>query len=309
MRLIPFVQKLDSVYFPLMEIETDLTTLPATKRADLHLHSHESDGRYSPSELVHRAADGGLELIALTDHDTVSGLAAAREAARERDLYFVNGLELEATLQDPDGSFFAIHILGYGMDPTNQDLLDILTRIREKRIQRARQIHFHLEKLDIIIPFEKIEDYSEGESLSRVHVAQVLKDFGYVDSMNEAFDRYLGNDRPAYVPRMGPGPEELIMLIHHAGGHAIWAHPYYTERDEYIEYLVAAGIDGIECSHSEFSDDITRQYRQIAREYDLFITGGSDYHGTLEEEFDLGEWWVEIEEVPFEIAVSPEEGG
>jgi len=301
----PFTGSDGSIYCPLMELQTKHNGLPAALRADLHLHSRVSDGHFTPAELVHRTVERGLQLISLTDHDTVSGLPEARKIAREAGCFFVNGVELEASLQDDDGSFFGIHILGYGIDPENEELLEALSRIRENRVDRARKIHQRLQTIDINFPFGSIRKQATGETISRVHIAQVLKSQGHVSSMEEAFVRFLGAGKPAYVPRTGPDPEELIKLIQQAGGKAVWAHPYHTHKDEYVEQLVEAGIDGIECIHSDFSKSVTRRYKEMAEQHDLFVTGGSDYHGTLEEDFDLGDIWIEVDRLPFSVAVDP----
>jgi predicted metal-dependent phosphoesterase TrpH len=288
-----------------MSISKVRTTFPGSLRADLHLHSLESDGRFRPSELVSRAVESGLELVALTDHDTLSGLEEARETARELGCYFVNGVEVEATLQNSEGEYFGIHILGYGIDPDDPDLQAVLQRIRDHRVERARMIHERLLDEDVELSFDRVLAKSEGQSLSRVHIAQALRDQEAVDSIDEAFERFLANGKPAYVPKSGPGPEELIAYIHGAGGVAVWAHPYYTGRDEYIGRLVEAGIDGIEAMHSDFSPDSERRYHEMAERHGLFVTGGSDYHGTLEENFTLGDWWLDVDGLPFPVSVNP----
>lgn len=288
-----------------MEFQTNVTGLPGTLRADLHLHSRVSDGEFEPEELVRRTAERGLQLISLTDHDSVSGLPQARQTAREAGCFFVDGVELEATVEDEDGTFFGIHILGYGIDPENETLLKALSSIRENRVERARKIHERLQSIDVVFPYDAIEKQSTGETIGRVHIAQALKSHGYVSTMDEAFVQFLGAGQPGYVPRTGPAPGELIGLIQQAGGQAVWAHPYHTQNDEYIARLVEAGIDGIECIHSDFTQSISQRYKEMAEEYDLFITGGSDYHGTLEEDFDLGDYWIEMDRLPFSLAVDP----
>lgn len=292
-----------------MSTQPDNGKFPGPLRADLHLHSLESDGRFPPSELITRAVDNGLEVVALTDHDTVSGLEEARDTARELGCYFVDGVEVEATIEDPSGEYFGIHILGYGIDPDDGPLNSVLETIRENRVDRARTIRDRLHEIGVDIDFDQVVEQSKGKSLSRVHIAQVLLDEGAVETIDEAFERYIGNGKPAYVPRTGPGPEELIDYIHGAGGVAVWAHPYYTRRDQYIDRLVAAGIDGIETRHSEFSEETERHYQAMANEYGLFVTGGSDFHGTLEESFNLGDWWIDVEELPFPVSVNPNGDG
>lgn len=276
-------------------------------RADLHLHSTMSDGKYSPEELVERAHRRGIELLSLTDHDTVSGVTAARKKARELGCYFVDGVELETTVQDETGTRRVVHILGYGIDPDFQPLLDLLEEIHDERVIRARQILGNLRSMGLNVPFQQLRQKTEGQSLSRVHIAQAMKTLQLVDSIDEAFNVYLGNDCPAYVPFKTTEPEQLIDLIHRAGGLAVWAHPYYSMRDELIEPLVEAGLDGVECFHADFDEDVARHYRDMAAEYDLIVTGGSDYHGTMEENFQLGEWWLDVGDLYLPLSVDPDD--
>lgn len=245
-------------------------------------------------------------MISITDHDTVAGVPEARQRAHELGLLFVDGIELEATLNgttqgDP------IHLLGYGIDITHPSLLGILQQIRDNRVERTQEICRKLTMMGYPIPFDEVQSRCEGQSVSRVHIAQVMKQRGFVDSIDEAFLEYIGDDKPAYVSREGPTPEQLIELIHAAGGIAVWAHPYYSRRDGLIEPLLDAGLDGLECFHSQFDEDTSSHYQEMAHENDLIVTGGSDFHGTLEEEFELGDWWFNLDRLPVEPSVAPKD--
>ncbi len=276
-------------------------------RADLHLHSTQSDGRFAAVKVVEMAVEKGLQIVSITDHDTVAGVPAARQRARELGCMFVDGLELEATLEESPDEHDPIHILGYGIDITHPSLLGILQQIRDNRVLRTEEICRQLTVMGYPIEFDRVLERSTGQSVSRVHIAQVMKENGYVGSIDEAFLRLIGDDKPAYVPREGPGPEQLIDLIHAAGGIAVWAHPYYSGRDDLLEPLLDAGLDGIECYHSQFDAETAQHYLSMAEEHDLIVTGGSDFHGTLEENFELGDWWFNLQRLPIPPSVAPKD--
>ncbi|MFP4687905.1 MAG: PHP domain-containing protein [bacterium] len=257
------------------------------------MHSRLSDGYYSPTELIKMAKAGGLELVSLTDHDSVSGIKDARQTARNQGCKFISGIELEAFI-DHRGESYSIHILGYGINETNEELLTILKKIHIARSQRARKMVSKLNSLGIEIDLQEVLKFSHGDSVSRVHVAQALKEKGIVDHIDKAFYKYIGNNRPAYVPKKTHNPSQIIKLIHASGGIAVWAHPYYCDNDSLIQPLIAAGIDGIECFHREFDEKTVEHYLEMASRYNLIVTGGSDFHGTLEESFELGDWWFDF---------------
>jgi len=290
-----------------MNVQQESLSFPQSVKADLHLHSRESDGRYTPSQLVKLASNNGLQLISLIDHDTTSGVAEAREEARRQGCFFIDGVEVEATLKDDTGEDHEVHILGYNVDPSSQQLQDNLELIRSHRIERTKEIHKRLRSLGIDTSYKSIRQKARGQTVSRVHIAQVLKEDRYVASIEEAFSRYLAYGKEAFVPRSGPNSKTLIKSIHDAGGKAVWAHPYYSKNDQHIELLVENGLDGLECKHSNFSEETEKHYEELARRHDLFISGGSDYHGTLDEEFTLGEWWFEIKSLPLKLSVGPEQ--
>lgn len=271
-------------------------------RADLHFHTRFSDGKFSPKKIVSEAAKNGLDLISITDHDTVKGLPEGVEAATDLSCYVIPGLELEAFVQEEKNKYYAVHLLGYGIDYEDDDLLAFLEEIKTARVKRAKKMLQKLESFGIKLDFEAVASFSDGESIGRVHVAQALKKAGFVDNVEEAFQLYIGNDQPAYQPKPHYNPQRVIDLLHDIGGEAVWAHPYYTNNDAVLEKLVEYGLDGMECYHHEFDEQITNHYLELAREYNLKVTGGSDFHGTLEEEFKPGDWWYEVEESPVPLA-------
>ena len=152
-----------------------------------------------------------------------------------------------------------------------------------------------LNNLGIEITEEEVSAFSRGDAIGRVHIAQALKENGVVTHIDEAFQKFIGDNKPAYAAKTVHGPAKIIDLIHSSGGIAVWAHPYYCQNDALLEPLIDAGIDGLECYHREFDPQTSRHYFKLARENNLIVTGGSDYHGTLEENFKLGDWWFEPE--------------
>jgi hypothetical protein len=253
-----------------------------------------SDGCCEPAELVHKAAAGGLQLISLTDHDTVRGVPEARKVASKADCRFISGVELEAFI-DLDGNSYSVHILGYGIDENDTTLLAALKKVHHARKTRARKMVSKLNNLGIEITGEEVSAFSHGDAVGRVHIAQALKENGAVAHIDEAFQKFIGDNKPAYAAKTVHGPDKIIDLIHSCGGVAVWAHPYYCQNDALLEPLMEAGIDGLECYHREFDPQTSQHYFKLARKNNLIVTGGSDYHGTLEENFELGDWWFEPE--------------
>jgi 3',5'-nucleoside bisphosphate phosphatase len=242
---------------------------------DLHVHSTASDGTMSPAAIVADAEHLGLSAIALTDHDSVEGVAAALSAVRGDDLVVVPAVELSATA--PDGR--DLHILGYRVDQHDARLLTRLAELREARKQRAmamiqslRQGGYRLEPDDVI-------RLAGSGAIGRAHIARVLEQKGAVPSMGDAFRRLIGQDSPYYVPKPPVSPEECIALIRAACGIPVLAHPGVSRVDDLIGGLVAIGLAGIEVWHSEHTAaDVTR-YARVAELRGLLATGGSDFHG------------------------------
>ena len=242
---------------------------------DLHSHTTASDGTLTPRELVREAARRGLRVLAVTDHDSTEGLAEALdEAARCPRLEIVPGIEINC---DVDGG--EIHILGYSMD---YDIPWFQAFCREQREERRARVHRMAERLAALgIPIDPAEVFAlvrEG-SAGRPHVAQVMVRRGYVKSVREAFDRYLGAGKPGHVPRKKLSPEDAVRLLRRAGGVPVLAHPGLAARDEIIPALVEAGLMGIECYYNEHSAAQTGGYLQMCRDRGLVATGGSDFHG------------------------------
>ncbi|MEI7834024.1 MAG: PHP domain-containing protein, partial [bacterium] len=238
---------------------------------DLHLHTTCSDGTLTPAETVAVAAERGVRVIAITDHDTVAGIAPARAVAA--GVQVISGVEINTEVKREN-----IHILGYGFDPENQQLLDGLAGLREGRRTRARQM---LKRLaDIGYPLDDAAVMAYDGAIGRPHLARALVAAGYLPSESEVFARVLGNRCPAYVPREKFTPEEAIALIHAAGGIASLAHPgKLGDPMRFIRQLCAAGLDGLEAYHSDHSPQLTARMVARASEFGLLVTGGTDSHG------------------------------
>lgn len=242
--------------------------------ADLHCHTSASDGILTPWELVKHAADIGLKVVGITDHDTLSGYKEAVQAGEAFNVEILKGVELNTDWQGVE-----VHILGYEMNPQATILEEKLAKLREERFKRVYTIIEKMQSLGIPIQKVDVEKIAKGESIGRPHIAQVLVNKGLVGSISEAFDRYIGSGALAFVPRYKITPEEGIKLIRQAGGVAVLAHPGIYSLEKGIEGWVKAGLQGIEVSHPEHTHQDEKKYRELAKQYGLIITGGSDFHG------------------------------
>jgi len=271
-------------------------------RVDLHTHSTASDGTDSPADLPRLAKQAGLDGLALTDHDTTAGLAAAMTAAKKAGIRFVPGIELsivadpfaEASPLADNGptDMGSIHLLGYHIQSDSNALMVIETRLRRARATRNPQIIEKLAKLGVRIDYDDVltlaqaGDESHGEhAVGRPHIAQLLVERGYVKSMHEAFARYLGPGAAAYVPRELPTADQAIAAIHAAGGVAVLAHPVHlglsaADLEHHVARLADLGLDGVETQHSDHEPADTKRLNALAQRFDLLTTGGSDYHGS-----------------------------
>jgi predicted metal-dependent phosphoesterase TrpH len=241
---------------------------------DLHLHTRASDGAHEPSELVRRVWLAGIRTFSVTDHDTVAGVAEAGDAARRYGLTCIPGIEVTA-LEDS----CEIHVLGYFIDPDAKVLAAALLAQRQDRVRRFREIARRLGDARMPIDVEAIvAETPEARSLGRPQIAEALVRAGRVSSTREAFDLWIGEGRPAFVPRAAPPVARVCALIHEAGGLAAIAHPGCVRRAELIERLAVSGPDALEAYHPDHDGETTRHYRDLASRLGLLVTGGSDYH-------------------------------
>jgi predicted metal-dependent phosphoesterase TrpH len=278
---------------------------------DLHTHSSASDGSLTPAELVALADRRRLAAIALTDHDTVDGLAQARAAARQfPSLRLVGGVELSAVW--PEGT---MHLLGLGIDPTSPALRELVSRLRASRDERNPKMLARLRDLGMDITMDDLlPGLGRGPKpvIGRLHMAHALVRKGYVADVKGAFERYLGAGKPAYVDKERLLPAEAIELVHQAGGLVALAHPVQlgcrnrAQYERVVRSLKRQGLDGVEAYHSEHSDELTRMLLDLARRHGLGATGGSDFHGQGKPETLLGHPRVPVAGVtsPFDKLIS-----
>jgi hypothetical protein len=243
---------------------------------DLHTHTTASDGRCTPEELVARAAGAGVSVLSATDHDTIAGCAAVAAACASAGIEFVAGIEITAVRVATD-----VHVLGYFINRRSRALLDFLAAQRRQRIDRVRLMIDRLADVGVCLDADAIlqPGVADAEKAAgRPWLARALVAGGHVKTTDEAFDRWLSRDRPAFVPRVGATPEAVFAHIHEAGGVASLAHPGLLARDEWIQGFVTDGLDAIEVYHSGHDTDATMRYQELAAKHNLGISGGSDYH-------------------------------
>jgi predicted metal-dependent phosphoesterase TrpH len=258
---------------------------------DLHLHSTASDGTVPPAEVVAAAVAARLDAIALTDHDTLAGISAATDAAVGKAVAVIPAIEMSTTHEGEE-----LHILGYFVDPSDGGLLGHVERAGGRREARLREMVSRLNEQGVELAFERVAEAAGEGAPGRPHLARALVEAGVVGSVPEAFDRYIGNAHPAYVPTLLLDPREAIRLIHGAGGIAVWAHPPIHRIEPLLPGLRRWGLDGLEVYRPFLGRDRMLQTETAARSAGLIVTGGSDWHGP--EGGPLGEFRVHASEVP-----------
>jgi len=261
--------------------------------ADLHIHSSYSDGVYSPRELASMAKMAGITVMALTDHDTLKGLPEMKNAADSFGIDFLPGVEFSTRWENRQ-----VHILGYGIDEHNTLLLEALADVRSARRSRMEKIvkRLHEMGMDVDVPVPE-----EGHrAVGRPHIARALVAQGYVKSVQEAFDLYIGEGKPAYKPQVKMVPAEAVSVIHQAGGLAVQAHPEEIgDRLTALNLISTLPYDGLEIFHPSASEkDVEAFWMQAATERNLLVTGGSDFHGSAGRFPEhLREWKISREKV------------
>jgi len=251
-----------------------MNSTSAGRFADLHLHTYFSDGTYSPDELVAQAARQELAVVALTDHDTVEGCQPTASACHTAGIEFITGTELTA-----EQAGHEIHILGYAIDLQHPRFLKEIGKFQAVRQNRIREMVQRLNQVNVPLHADQVFALANCRAPGRPHVARALVQAGLVGSLDEAFERFLKKNRPAWVPKFKMSAAEATELIHEAGGVAVMAHPGLNRSDEVIPGMVDDGLDGIECFHTKHSQTISEHYLHIAEKFGLLVTGGSDCHG------------------------------
>lgn len=245
--------------------------------ADLHTHSTASDGQYTPAELVDLAKARGIQVLALTDHDTVDGLGEAMEAGKRLGIHVLRGVELGAA------EYSGLHILGYGFDPAG--LAPLCRKLKEGRDDRKYRILEFLADEGAPLTLAEVEEIAGGAIIARPHFAQAMVRRGYVKSNREAFDRYLDSERfRQRVKRFKADARTCVETIRSAGGRASLAHPYQVgledgALEELVKTLAGYGLDAIECYYPKHTPEREERYLRLAKRYGLHVTGGSDFHG------------------------------
>lgn len=264
-------------------------------QVDLHLHTTVSDGKYSPAEIVRKAAANGVTILAIADHDSVDGVAAARQAAKT-----FPGMRVIAAVEiSTDVPLGEAHVLGYFVDCADQDLLAALQRLRDSRVDRAQRMVQKLAGLGMRVEWERVKELAGGSSIGRPHIAEALLEKGYINSFKEAFNKYLGRGGPAYVEREKLTPVEAVQLILRARGLPVLAHPFTVgDTEGIVAELAAAGLVGLESYYDSYKPEEVSGLLKLAAQHKLLPTGGSDYHGLD----DINETAIGGVEVPMAAA-------
>lgn len=256
-----------------------LGPLPKRRYVDLHLHTNHSDGADDPERVIQRAAGLDLAAVAITDHDTTSGLTLGRQAAEAHGIEFLDGTEISAYFGKTE-----VHVLGLGIQPENEVLQQGLRELVQGRSERADKMINRLNTLGIPVERGAIEARTAQGAIGRMHIAKEIRELGHARSVQDAFDKYIKAGRPAYVPKMRLACLEAIELIHQAQGLAFIAHPGLGDVQQALPKLLALPFDGIEVYHTRHSPGHLDQLTQLAQENYLLITGGSDCHGEIKDQ-------------------------
>lgn len=267
---------------------------------DLHLHTNHSDGTWSPQEMVRYAINIKMRCIAVTDHDTISGISEAEAAANGR-LEIIPGLEINTNAESGQKKKQDIHILGYFVDTTNKFLLDVLKRQRDARLEHVETVINRLNKAGIPLSMEGIQEFTEGGPVGKAHITKAIVAAGGADNIKDAYDRFMSKSSEFYVPRQSATPQLAIEAIRKAGGIASLAHPGNGEQAiQTLTELMKHGLQAVEVYHRIHSVQTVQRLIRFANKYDLLVTGGSDCHGPYEEcQPSLGSI-----KVPFEVVTA-----
>lgn len=253
-------------------------------RADLHVHSTASDGTLSPAALVSLAADRGVDVIAIADHDSVDGVPEAIQAGIAHGVVIVPAVELSAAVGER-----SVHILGYFVDARNTELKVELAKLREARLARARSIVAALRSQGLNVSMSEVLALSASGAVGRTHIARALVDAGHAASISDAFGRLVGRGKPFYRPKELRQPADVVRLIRAAGGVPVLAHPGVSDTGDLIEELVGYGLAGIEAYHADHTPIQKQHFAALALQRGLLVTGGTDFHSPDAPNPDLGD--------------------
>ena len=265
------------------------------KYADLHTHTYFSDGTFSPQEVIALAKKEGLSCISITDHDSIDAYLSF--PFQKEDVELIPGIELTADLNNIE-----VHILGYLVDYQELWFQEKLREIRQERVSRLEEMCAKLSALGMPIRADEVLEFTGNAAVGRLHLARMMVKKGFVSSAQEAFNRFIGDGRPAYVSRFRLKPGEAIALIRKAGGVAVLAHPYSLANQELIPGFVQDGLMGLEAVYPEHTNSQVKRYKELAQKYGLLVTGGSDCHGQAKPEVKMG-----MVKLPYEYVESLKE--
>ena len=258
-----------------------------SQKADLHIHTYHSDGIYSPVEIIDKAKINGISIISITDHDSTNALPEAIEYGRQQGIEVIPGVEISTDINNIE-----VHLLGYFINYTDEEFNKYLTFFREERLYRAKRIVQKLRNFGMNIDLDDVLEEAKFSAIGRPHIATVMLKKGYVSDYYEAFDKYLGNNAPAFERKIHVSPQSALKLINDAGGLAFVAHPGNIKESILIE-LIEAGLDGIEVIHPSHQAHHKKFYKGIVSEYCLLDSGGSDFHGGFKnDETNFGEFYI-----------------
>lgn len=261
---------------------------------DLHIHSTASDGSYSPFEILTLAQNAGVTAISITDHDTISGIKQILKHPLPDQPDFITGVEISCSPPDAFRHLGSIHLLGYGFSVYDKKLNAIFNEAKHSREQRNPQIIEKLRSLGFDITIKQVEKRFGANQTGRPHIAELMKELGYVESFREAFDKYLGKGKPAYVDKFKVSCETGIQAILDAGGVPVLAHPGLLsfaksgELEDFVDMLTAYGLKGIEVYYTDHDENLTAYLQSLAEQKKLLVTGGSDFHGSFNLGVELG---------------------
>lgn len=251
------------------------------KYADLHIHTYYSDSTSSPEEVIKLAEDAGVSAIAVTDHDTIDSLQPLLKI--QSNVEIIPAVELSTKINNTEA-----HILGYFIDPHNQELLKKLAEIKQIRKDRVYKFGDKLKTIGVDIEPEKIIESAKYGTVGRMHIARYLIEKKYASCMHEVFRKYLGDSAPGYISVFRLTPRQAIRLIKNAGGVAVLAHPYTISNQGLVTKIINDGIDGLEVYYPERDGSQQEHYKTIAEKHGLLLTGGSDFHGELKKHISIG---------------------
>ena len=254
------------------------------KYADLHVHTHFSDGTFTPAEVVRVACERGLHAVAICDHDCVDGIDPAIECAKNTSLEIIPGVELTVIEEARE-----IHMLGYFISWKEKWLQELLKKVQRERIKRIHKMIEKLKACNVTIDVDEVMriDGRRG-SVGRLHLARALAQAGAVSSVNKAFNKYIGDNKPCYVEDIGFSPKEAIGIIVKAKGVPVLAHPKALGDDALVQRIIKSGVRGIEVYHTDQKSSDSKKYEKMAKDYGLLATGGSDCHGLGKQKILMG---------------------